>query len=174
MVIQDDTKIHWIRVYFERYESRLLRYSMRFVSEQAAREVVQEAFLKLWQIDASFTEQHVVQWLYTVCRNRCLDILKKDKNVTPMNETEFASPIDTAADFETRRRTELALQLVSHLPVKEREVIRLKFQENLSYQQISQITGLSVSHVGVMIHNTLLRLRQKMQNLETVGGKEAL
>jgi RNA polymerase sigma factor (sigma-70 family) len=47
------------------------------------------------------------------------------------------------------------------LPPRQQEVLQLKFQNDLSYQQISEITELSVSNVGVMIHNALKTLRQR-------------
>ncbi|MEQ1876691.1 MAG: sigma-70 family RNA polymerase sigma factor [Bdellovibrionia bacterium] len=171
MVIREDEKIYLVRVLFERYESKLLRYTMRFIPEQTARDVVQDAFLKLWTIDNSLTEDHVVQWLYTVCRNRAIDILRRDKRMTPLDhsdETVMASGEDVAADYETQARVELARSFMKMLGEKEREVIRLKFQDGLSYAQISAITGHSVSHVGVLIHNALVHLRQKMNRVENV------
>ncbi len=50
-----------------------------------------------------------------------------------------------------------AVRLLGLLPEREREVVRLKFQERLSYKEIADVTGHSVSHVGVMIHNAILR-----------------
>ncbi len=171
MVIHDDEKIHWVRVLFERYESKLLRYTMRFVDEASARDVVQDTFLKLWQIDNSFTEEHVVQWLYTVSRNRAIDLLRREKRMSPIDHADekfMLSPQDVAQDYESKQRHELAAGFIKLLSDKEKEVIRLKFQDGLSYQQIAAVTGLSVSHVGVMIHNALVHLRQKMNRVENV------
>jgi len=171
MVIREDEKIYLVRALFERYESKLLRYTMRFIPEEAAREAVQDAFLKLWTIDDSLTEEHVVQWLYTVCRNRAIDIQRKDKRMTPLelsDEAIMSSGEDVAADYETKARMELAKSFMKLLTEKEREVIRLKFQDGLSYAQIAAITGHSVSHVGVLIHNALVHLRQKMKRVENV------
>ena len=51
---------------------------------------------------------------------------------------------------------------VIQLKPAEREVIRLKFQESMSYQEISAVTGHSVSYVGVLIHQAVEKLRQWM------------
>ena len=51
--------------------------------------------------------------------------------------------------------------LLGTLPPRQQEVLQLKFQNDLSYQQISEITELSVSNVGVLIHNALKTLRQR-------------
>ena len=54
------------------------------------------------------------------------------------------------------------LDLLEQLPGNQQEVIRLKFQNGLSYREISGITGLSVSNVGVLIHYGLKAIRQKV------------
>jgi len=51
------------------------------------------------------------------------------------------------------------LRMIDHLPPNQQEVLRLKFQSGFSYKEISRITTLSVSHVGVLIHHAVTRLR---------------
>jgi len=51
--------------------------------------------------------------------------------------------------------------LLALLPPREREVVRLKFQQGLKYGEIAAVTGLSVSHVGVLIHEAMARLRKR-------------
>ena len=53
------------------------------------------------------------------------------------------------------------LRIVATLPPRQQEVLQLKFQNDLSYQEISEITKLSVSHVGVLIHTALKTLRAR-------------
>lgn len=64
---------------------------------------------------------------------------------------------------EQAEQTELAghvLQMLARLPDNQQEVIRLKFQQGLSYKEISSVTGLSVTNVGFLIHTGLKRLRE--------------
>ena len=49
--------------------------------------------------------------------------------------------------------------MIDHLPANQQEVVRLKFQNGFSYKEISQITALSVSNVGFLIHTAVARLR---------------
>lgn len=53
------------------------------------------------------------------------------------------------------------LRIVATLPPRQQEIVQLKFQNNLSYQEISEITKLSVSNVGVLLHTALKTLRQR-------------
>ncbi|MEM9420291.1 MAG: sigma-70 family RNA polymerase sigma factor, partial [Planctomycetota bacterium] len=54
------------------------------------------------------------------------------------------------------------LRRLAALPDPQQEVVRLKFQADLSYKQIAEVTGLTVSHVGVLLHQALKTLRQQM------------
>jgi RNA polymerase sigma-70 factor (ECF subfamily) len=56
---------------------------------------------------------------------------------------------------------------VERLPANQQEVIRLKFQSGLSYREISRVTGLTVSHVGVLIHTGLKSIRIKLSPATT-------
>jgi RNA polymerase sigma factor (sigma-70 family) len=57
------------------------------------------------------------------------------------------------------------------LPARQQEVLRLKFQGGFSYRQIGDVTGLTVSHVGVIIHTTVKALREQLAPLgEEVSG----
>ena len=65
---------------------------------------------------------------------------------------------------ETRDSASQALELLKTLPGKQREVIRLKFQNDMSYKEIAEITELSVSNVGFLLHTALKTLRAEMQS----------
>lgn len=63
--------------------------------------------------------------------------------------------------METAEAHEAVLRLIDQLPANQQEVIRLKFQNGFSYKEISRITALSVSNVGVLIHHAVARLRSE-------------
>ena len=83
----------------------------------------------------------------------------------PITETT-AEPISDRPDaLVSLQRTETfqsALKILETLPVSQQEVIRLKFQNELSYKEISLVTGLSVTNVGFLIHAGLKAIRQNM------------
>ena len=73
------------------------------------------------------------------------------------------SPISALPSTIERRETEdHLLQLVAELSDNQQEVVRLKFQENLSYREIADVTGLSVSNVGFLLHTAVMKLRERM------------
>jgi RNA polymerase sigma-70 factor (ECF subfamily) len=104
-------------------------------------------------------------WLYQVCRNRALDLCAKEK---PMHALEDdALPPDVSADgpLEQVELLDDAAQLraaVERLPARERELVRLKFEHGLSYQEMGAITGLTATNVGFLLHKALRALRGRL------------
>jgi len=78
--------------------------------------------------------------------------------MTPLGDTEIA----VAPDLDQRRTVSQILQVVETLPKNQREVIYLKFQSDLSYKEISEVTKLSVSNVGFLIHSAVRAIRKQM------------
>lgn len=142
----------------------LLRYAARLLGDpDRARDVVQDTFVKLMAQPPEAVNGHTVEWLFTVCRNRALDVLRKEGRMKRFEEGEMERV--TAAEERPGRRLEQAetqaaiLQLIETLPPNQQEVVRLKFQNGFSYKEISRITALSVSNVGFLIHTAVARLR---------------
>lgn len=81
---------------------------------------------------------------------------------------ETRDPIerDQSQTLEGRELAAHVLELVGELPDNQREVLRLKFQAGLSYQEISQVTTLSVSNVGYLLHTAIKRLREQLKTSE--------
>jgi RNA polymerase sigma factor (sigma-70 family) len=152
-------KSQWIVEALELHESSLIRYARWILSDlESAREVVQETFLRLCKEDPARVEGHLAQWLFTVCRNLAFDARKKEARMTPLGNTEIA----VAPDMDDRRAVSQILQVVETLPKNQREVIYLKFQCDLSYKEISEITRLSVTNVGFLIHSAVRAIRKQM------------
>jgi RNA polymerase sigma-70 factor (ECF subfamily) len=161
--MSDTPKSRWIVEALEQHESSLIRYARWILSDlESAREVVQETFLRLCKEDPARVEGHLAQWLFTVCRNLAFDARKKEARMAPLGETDIAVAPNVADTMEARQTVSQVMQLVDTLPKNQREVIYLKFQHDLSYKEISEITKLSVSNVGFLIHSAVRALRKQM------------
>ncbi|PTY08238.1 sigma-70 family RNA polymerase sigma factor [Opitutaceae bacterium EW11] len=148
------------------YQTPLTRYAARLVGDpDRARDVVQDTFLKLMSQSPDSLNGHLAEWLFTVCRHRALDVLRKEGRMKRFEEGQAERV--TADEPRVSRRMENAeiqetvLKLIDRLPPNQQEVIRLKFQNGFSYKEISRITALSVSNVGVLIHHAVHRLRDE-------------
>ncbi|MBT8044098.1 MAG: sigma-70 family RNA polymerase sigma factor [Verrucomicrobiae bacterium] len=146
------------------YESPLIGYAKTIVHDlDRARDVVQDTFIRLYQQDASKVRDGLKSWLFTVCRNRALDVLRKEKRLVSVEDevlaaedSGVASPSDIAAHQE---RVEKVKSYIARLPENQATVILLKFEKGFSYQEISDATGLSTGNVGFLIHTGMKRLR---------------
>ena len=161
------SRADWIGRALARHEASLLRYAERFLrNPDQARDVVQETFLHLCKAERSKVDDHLAAWLFRVCRNRALDLKRKETRVQPLEqETEqsLQSPgPDPHAVAEHREGAGRVLQIVSTLPESQQEAIYLRFQGGLSYKEISEVTGNSVSNVGVLIHSGVAKVRQQL------------
>ena len=165
----DSSESDWVRSAVGRYERPLLAYALRVCGGdvERARDVVQETFVRLCEQEQSKVEAYLAQWLFTVCRRRALDVVKKEARVRPLSESEWKEQASgepsPAAQLEQREDAGEVLNVLATLPQNQQEVIRLKFQSGLSYQEISKVTSLSVSNVGFLIHTAIKTIRQRLQ-----------
>ena len=78
-----------------------------------------------------------------------------------LEERPDASP-DAERQLAQKEAAAGLLQHVASLPDRQQEVLRLKFNGGLSYRQIAEVTGLTVTNVGVTLHTAIGKLRKQM------------
>ena len=150
------------------FEKPLMGYAYGLLKDaEHARDVVQDAFIKLCRQDPEPDRDLVKAWLFTVCRNRALDLIKKNSKMIAtdtialdVNASEHPSPAQRAIQCDAHGQ---AMALMNLLPANQREAIRLRFQSDLSYREIAEVMEISVSNVGFLLHTGLRRLRDQLQ-----------
>lgn len=151
---------------FAEHNAPLTRYAARLLGDpDRARDVVQDTFIRLMEQPPGTIEGHVVEWLFTVCRHRALDVLRKEGRMKRFEEGQAervtAQEPRPGHELEHAETHTAILRLIDRLPPNQQEVVRLKFQNGFSYKEISRITDLSVSNVGFLIHTAVARLRHE-------------
>jgi RNA polymerase sigma-70 factor (ECF subfamily) len=95
-----------------------------------------------------------------------MDVLKKEHRMTTLSEQQAQGCVgcdgDLGAAMEQQEAVARAAAALAVLPTNQQEVIRLKLQDGLSYREISEVTGLSVSNVGFLMHQGIKTIREKM------------
>lgn len=151
-----------------RYADTVIRFARHMLGDhQAAEDVSQEAFLKAYaHIGRLEDPAKFATWLYSIARHSCLDWLRArhvGASVEGLEaegaELEDASASAPEAPSETRETHAIALEELAKLRPDYREIILLKHVQGLSYKEISQMVGLSVSAVG----EKLCRVRQMLR-----------
>jgi len=154
---------------FAALESPLLAYALRLLRDRAqAEDAVQDAFMKLHaQFD---TVREPRKWLYRTVHNAALNHRRSAGRTVPLgaetNEAGAAEHPDPAPlpDEQILRWEGIGLVRLSlgALDSRSRELIRLKFNDHLSYKEISQRTGLTPGHVGYLLHHALKTLAAEL------------
>jgi len=156
---------------FAALESPLLSYAWRLAGERGvAEDLVQEAFMKLHTQHNEVREPR--RWLYRTVHNLALNYRREVKKIIPLvsNERENqGAPLDAAdpqplPDEQLARLEGIGLVRLSleSLDARSQMLVRLKFNENLSYKEISERTGLKMGHVGYLLHHALKNMADEL------------
>lgn len=162
---QEKPDADWMRSLVDAHAADLVRYAGSILQDMdAARDVVQDTFLKLWQRPLE-DESGIRPWLFRVCRNGALDARRKGGRMKPVTDTDLADKAtEVAGPQEAAEKNEQhsqVLRLMKDLPENQQEVVRLKFQNGMSYKEIASVTELSVSNVGFLLHTAINTLRTR-------------
>jgi RNA polymerase sigma factor (sigma-70 family) len=162
-------KAETIEELFTALESPLLNYALRLAGELGvAEDIVQEAFMKLHaQFEQVREPRH---WLYRTVHNLALNhrraagkIISLDSKIEESEGNDAADP-QPLPDEQIARLEGIGLVRLGMevLDERSREVLRLKFTENLSYKEISARTGLKIGHVGYLLHHALKAMAEEL------------
>ncbi|MEZ6015797.1 MAG: sigma-70 family RNA polymerase sigma factor [Planctomycetota bacterium] len=163
-----EPKTHWIQAALARHEADLVRYAAQRLGGDLdrARDVVQEAFLRLCKERREDVGARVAEWLHRVVRNLAIDARRKESRMMTLNDEDHARPDERAprpgAALEQRDAVAQVLERLDALPEKQREALRLKLQAGLSYKEIAAVMDETVGNVGWLIHVGLKALRGKL------------
>jgi RNA polymerase sigma-70 factor (ECF subfamily) len=162
-----------LRQVFESEESGLLRYAFSLTGRRAvAEEIVQDVFLQLhanWanvQSPKSWLARCVRNQAFTYLRQNRREVLKADDSELPYAFTDDKPPEEMLLHMEA---TGVLRQILLEMDDSDRELIQLKYFEDLKYSDISQRTGLSVGNVGYRLHHILKALAARLQRLGIDG-----
>jgi RNA polymerase sigma factor (sigma-70 family) len=154
----------WILVVLEKYERPLLRFAWRIMgNEESARDVVQNVFLKLCGQSQEGIGERTTAWLFAVCRNCSIDLLRKRGVATGETEPHFADcpgkEPDPAVSAEKADLHHHINRMVDELPLSQREAVAL-WAEGFTYREIAEVTKNNEGNIRVIVHRALKRLRE--------------
>ena len=148
---------------YERYEEKLMRYIKRvaFATDEEAADVLQESFIKIWKnLNAVDQSLKLSSWIYRIVHNEAISFLRQKKSFgknhkIPWDDTRYADlPDDTLPEEaeELEYRDKLTHRILAQLPEQYKEVLILKFLENMSYEEISDILKIPEGTVAIRIN----------------------
>ena len=150
----------------ELYADNLYRFILKNCKiEELAEDVVQESFEKLWLKLDTVSGSKVKSYLFTTAYHTLLDILKKDKRLTELDQSgeNMHRHSEQYSDI-----SEVLDDALSRLPEIQKSVILLRDYEGYSYEEIGEITGLTSSQVKVYIYRGRISLKQYLVKVENI------
>lgn len=155
---------------FTHFAPRIKGYMIRLGAEPAlAEELTQDAMLAVWRKAHTFDRRQasVSTWLFTIARNRRIDILRRDGRAEydpndPLLRPDPAKPPDEAAD-QTQREERLR-DAVADLPPEQKELLQLAFFKGRSHRDIADETGIPLGTVKSRLRLALAHLRKVLDD----------
>jgi RNA polymerase sigma-70 factor (ECF subfamily) len=164
----------------ERYQRPVLSVISRMVQDpHLAEDLAQEVFIKVYRRLRSFDpDRKLSSWLFKIAHNTTLDHLRRKRVSTIPLEVEGDDtlnpgdriPDDTTENPDTRiHRSDISRALeaaIADLRPEYREVVLLRYQQDLPYQEVAEITGLPMGTVKTHLHRAR---KEMMEHLRAAG-----
>jgi RNA polymerase sigma-70 factor (ECF subfamily) len=141
-----------------------------------AEDVAQEAFVRAWRALPNFRRQAQFRtWLYRIVTNLCCNRLPRlRRDLSALSEEdmdEYSVPVDErtdpAYDVEADERRAFLHQRIAALPQSYRLLVSLRYQEELSYEEIAAVLGLPLGTVKTGLFRARAQLREALREFET-------
>jgi RNA polymerase sigma-70 factor (ECF subfamily) len=169
-VRQPETKNYGFNLLVRAYQQKVYWHVRKMVIDHDdADDITQEVFIKIYKyIDTFREDSQLFTWIYRIATNECLSFLQRKKRrfFLPIGDVtaELTSKLDSSPHLsgdEIQTRLQKALL---KLPDKQRIVFNMKYFEDLSYEDISEITNTSVGALKASYHHAVKKIEEFLQS----------
>jgi RNA polymerase sigma-70 factor (ECF subfamily) len=148
------------------YADNVYRFILKNLKhEEDARDVVQASFEKLWINREKVDNDRSKSYLFTVAYHQMIDLIRKNKRVKL--EEDFSSSLQTTREPQSEIK-KLLNEALYRLSETQRSLVLLKDYEGYSYDEIAEITSLSISQDKVYLHRARIQLKNYLVKPENV------
>ena len=181
-LIASNRQIDAFKEIFYKFHGRLVLFANKFTGDmQVSQDLVQDAFLKLWEKSESLSSvESPKAYLFTAVRNNCYNHLRHmnikkatdDLLVHKINDLEnslYFDPDDPLKSLLETEITDKIEEIIGLMPEKCRQVYRLSRQEYKKNSQIAEEMGISVKMVEKYVSKALLLLRKGLLEYKYAG-----
>ncbi len=159
------------------YHKKLYGVAYRLLEDVSdAEDVVQEAYLKLWEKREGLTViSNPEAFSVTLVKNMCFDLLRTNKYLLSKQAVELTTVQDFSPpdNMELKDEVNQVKKIITNLPSKQQQVINLRDVKGCSFEEIEQVTGLNAANVRVLLSRARKRIRDefnKWNNYESRGN----
>ncbi|MDQ3928416.1 MAG: sigma-70 family RNA polymerase sigma factor [Chloroflexota bacterium] len=150
-----------------RYQSAVYNMAYRMLGDPTeAEDAAQEVFVRAWnQLHTFQLDRRFSTWLLSIASHYSIDLLRRRKPQAPLDDVALFVQSDDPEPEELAIRSEqsdMVRQLLDTLPDKYRSVTVLRYYNDLSYDEIARVTGLTESAVKTQLHRARKMLAEEM------------
>ena len=151
-----------------RYQIAVYNMAYRMLGNPTeAEDAAQEVFVRAWKQLHSFQpERRFSTWLLSIASHHCIDLLRRRRPSAPLDDVALYVPSNDPAPIDTvlqGEQSEMVKNLLNTLPDKYRSVTVLRYYNDLSYDEIARMTGLTESAVKTQLHRARRMLAEKLR-----------
>lgn len=148
------------------FSDNIYRFILKNIKDtDEAKDIVQDSFEKLWIRSSEVSFEKVKSYLFTIAYHTMIDKIRKNKRITTV---ENYNSFNVSYYDNYNNVSEVLNELINKLPDIQRAVILLRDYEGYSYDEISQITGITETQVKVYIYRGRLALKKAIGNIEAL------
>ncbi len=147
--------------FYGAHKNKLFSYLMRLTGDyHLSCDITQESFIRYCQ---RYNEEKNVSLLYRIAKNAFLDILRKRKKDTLLDESQKDHSNNQEHTLIVREEYRRVIKAMQKLNEDERDLLSLVLNGDLSYHEIAELTGTSEGNVKVKVHRARVRLKTILQ-----------
>lgn len=157
-------------------QDKLYRFALSILGHDSdAQDVVQDVILKLWDKREQLEQiENPEAWLMTATKNKCIDLLRSKKRSTSSLDDALELPstqLSPEAVTISSDLMEIIRSMMAELPEAQQAVMVLRDIEGYTYEEIAEMTELSLSQVKINLHRARKKLKENLikANIHGIG-----
>jgi RNA polymerase sigma-70 factor (ECF subfamily) len=151
---------------YDRYSSVVYAVALRVLGDTgAAEDVLQEVFLQLWRNPGAFDAARgsLGSWLAVITRNRAIDLLRRRRPATDIEDVIVSVAPDLAAEADRSRAAAKVRDVMAAMAKPQRTALEMAYFEGMSHSEIARKTGEPLGTIKTRIRAGLIALRKAFQ-----------
>jgi len=151
---------------YDRYSSVVYAVALRVLGDtSAAEDVLQEIFMQLWRKPGAFdaSRGNLAPWLAVITRNRAVDVLRKRRPQSELEDTTLTVDPDFAGEADRGLIVEKVRSALQAMSSQQRSALEMAYFEGYSHSEISAKTGEPLGTIKTRIRSGLMQLRKLVE-----------
>lgn len=152
---------------YDHFAEKIYRFIyFRVGHKEVAEDVLSDTFVKAWQkINQINSPQALAGWLYQIARNNIIDYYRLKKELVPLAEVEdiLEDEVSSIDPLNSSFQQKKILQVMDQLSAEQQQVIKYRFFEDLTNEEIAYVMGKTEGAIRVIQHRAIARLKELLK-----------